>query len=97
MRHFLPAAVADGFEIQGNSLEQSLVEHAAEFRAEQGTDQQPLDRQLGVVRKFALVFVQNYVDVELRGQGSPFILPTTLHYGWAKSHMPSLWEQLKRK
>jgi hypothetical protein len=97
MRHFLPPAVADGFEIQGNSLDESLMEHAAQFWVEHGTDRQPADLKPGIVRKFGLVFVQSYVDVELRGQGSPFILPTTLHYGWAKSHMPSLWEQLKRK
>jgi hypothetical protein len=49
-----------------------------------------------VVRKFALSFIQGMITVELGGKRTAFVLPTNLHHEWARSHRPSVWQQLRR-
>ncbi len=95
MRHFLPADVADGFGLPVYNFEEHLLEHAAHFRSEmESRGGGPV--RLWLVRKFALSCIQCLVSMELGGKRTPFIIPTSIHHGWAQAHTPGVWEQLRK-
>lgn len=96
MRHFLPPDVADGFGLPRHAFDEHVLERAVDFRKELESMSGDLPRRLWLVRKFALSMIQGFVTLELGGKRTPYIIPTTIHHGWAKAHTPSLWEQLRR-
>lgn len=96
LRHFLPPDVADGFGLARHDLEEKILDRAAEFRKELEGMGGDLPRRLWLVRRFALSLIQMLVSVELGGKRTPYIIPTSIHHGWAKAHTPSVWQQLRR-
>jgi hypothetical protein len=96
MRHFLPAEIANGFEIPHHPLGEQIVRSAEEFRGTLEPLTRETDRRLWIVRKFALCLLQCLFSLELGGKRTPFIIPTNLHRGWVDSHRVSVWSQLRR-
>jgi hypothetical protein len=96
MRHFLPPAVADGFSLPNYKFEEHVLEHLAQERQELEASGGDLPIKLRLVRKFALSFIQSLVSMELGGKRTPFVIPTSIHHGWAKAHTAGVWEQLRR-
>ncbi len=96
MRHFLPAEMADGFEIPKHRFEDWLVKSASDFRKQLEPIAGQLDRSFWLTRKFSLLLIQGLVSAEIVANRAPFVIPTNLNYEWHRAHRPSLWQQLSR-
>ncbi|HTX39849.1 MAG TPA: oxygenase MpaB family protein [Bryobacteraceae bacterium] len=87
MRHFLPPDVADHFGLPHYDFQEHILEDAARFRSELDTKGGHIPPKLWLMRKFGLLFMESVVKLELGGKRTPFIIPTSLHHGWAQAHM----------
>jgi hypothetical protein len=96
MRHFLPAEIADGFEIPRHRFKESILRRLVEIGSKDSREPRTNPPHPRIARGIALRWIKVLVSLELGGKRTPFVLPTNLHHGGAVSRLPSVWQQLRR-
>ncbi len=86
MRHFLPGDVADNFGIAHHKFEEHLLDSLSHCRQEMDSIAGHVSPRLWIIRKFSLVFFKVLITMELGGKRTPYVIPTSIHHGWAKAH-----------